>query len=33
MFLLEEFIHNTKLKFNNEIISLRERKTEIISKC
>ena len=32
MFLLEEFIYNTKMKFNNEIISLRERKGKIIDK-
>ena len=32
MFLLEEFIYNTKMKFNNEIISLRERKSKIIEK-
>jgi hypothetical protein len=32
MFLREEFIYNTKIKFNNEIISLRERKKNIIAK-
>lgn len=32
MFLLEEFIYNTKMKFNNEVISLRERKKTIIDK-
>ncbi|EAS07768.2 WD repeat protein (macronuclear) [Tetrahymena thermophila SB210] len=32
MFLLDEFIYNTKMKFNNEIVSLRERKTSLIDK-
>ena len=32
MFLLEEFIYNIKMKFNNTIISLRERKKNIITK-
>lgn len=32
MFLLEEFIYNTKMKFNNEIISLKERKKKLIDK-
>lgn len=32
MFLLEEFIYNTKTKFNNEIINLRDRKKKLIDK-
>lgn len=32
MFLLEEFIYNTKMKFNNEIISLRDRKIKLMEK-
>jgi len=32
IFFLEEFIHVTKMKFNNEIISLRDRKKAIIEK-
>lgn len=32
MFLLEEFIYKTKMKFNNEIISLKERKKKLIDK-
>lgn len=30
MFLLEDFIFNAKMKFNNEIISLKTRKSNII---
>ena len=32
MFLLEEFIYNTKMKFNSELISLRDRKKKLIEK-
>lgn len=32
MFLLEDFIFNAKMKFNNEIISLKNRKKNIIEK-
>jgi hypothetical protein len=32
MFLLEEFIYKTKMKFNNEVISLRDRKKAIIER-
>jgi len=32
MFLLEEFIYNTKMKFNSELISLRDRKKNLIKK-
>ncbi len=32
MFLLEEFIFNTKMKFNDEIIKLRDRKKNLIEK-
>lgn len=32
MFLLEEFIYNTKIKFNQQLINLRQRKIAIIDK-
>lgn len=32
MFLLEEFIYNTKIKFNQELIQLKGKKKEIITK-
>lgn len=32
MFLLEEFLHNTKLKFNLQLIALKQRKIELIEK-
>jgi hypothetical protein len=32
MFLLEEFLHSMKMKFNSEIIALRGRKHAIIQK-
>lgn len=32
MFLLEEFLHNTKLKFNMQLIQLRQKKIELIQK-
>ncbi len=32
MFYLEKLIHETKMDFNNEIKSLRERKEQIIEK-
>ena len=32
MFLLEEFMYNIKMKFNNTIINLREIKSNIINK-
>jgi len=32
MFLLQEFIFNTKMKFNNEVISLRDRKKLLLAK-
>ena len=32
MFLLEEFIYNTKMKYNNEILNLRKQKLNIIDK-
>lgn len=32
LFLLEEFVYNSKLKFNNEVIQLRELKKFITQK-
>ena len=32
MFLLEEFINNTKMKFNHDIIELRDRKKLLMEK-
>ena len=32
MFLLEEFLYNTKIKFNHQLITLKGRKLELIDK-
>jgi len=32
MFLLEEFINNTNMKFNNDILCLKEKKTVLMKK-
>ena len=32
MFLLEEFIYNTKMKFNHDILGLKEKKKALIEK-
>jgi hypothetical protein len=32
MYLLEEFIYNTKMRFNKEIISLKDSKIQLIEK-
>ena len=32
MFLLEEFIYNTKMKFNHDILSLKDKKKQLIEK-
>ena len=32
MFLLEEFLYKTKMRFNQEVINLREKKKSLIEK-
>ena len=32
MFLLEEFIYNTKMKYNSEVIKLQSKKQQLIEK-
>lgn len=32
MFLLEEFLYNTKIKFNHQLITLKARKLQLIDK-
>lgn len=32
MYMLEEFIYNTKVKFNHQLIALKKRKVDLIDK-